>query len=74
MLKKISRMKAHHQIIFSIIIGVAVISFWRGIWELQDIYLFPNNYELSLWSSVIIGIGILIATHYVTKEFNVKQR
>ncbi|MBI4159489.1 hypothetical protein HY500_04520 [Candidatus Woesearchaeota archaeon] len=43
MLKKISRMKTHHQIIFSIMIGVAVISFWRGVWELQDIYLFPNN-------------------------------
>ena len=71
MLRKISQMRGHHQIMFAIIIGIAVISFWRGVWELQGLYLFPTNYELSLWSSVFVGIGILILTHYITKEFNV---
>ena len=71
MFKKISQMGGHHQVIFAIIIGVAVISFWRGVWELQGLYLFPTNHELSLWSSVFMGVGILILTQYITKEFKV---
>jgi quinol-cytochrome oxidoreductase complex cytochrome b subunit len=68
MLKKISKMKSKHQIIFAIIVGFAVISFWRGVWGLMDEYLLPNNYTLSLWISVILGVVILILTGYATKE------
>jgi hypothetical protein len=31
----------------------------------MDIYLIPGNYEMSLWSSLALGLGILIAAHYV---------
>lgn len=68
MLKKISKMKSKHQIIFAIIVGFAVISFWRGVWGLMDEYLLPNNYISSLWISVILGVVILILTGYATKE------
>lgn len=68
MFKKISQMESKHQTFFAIIIAFAVISFWRGIWGLMDIYLLPKNHELSLWSSLILGIAILTATHYATKE------
>ncbi len=68
MFKRISRMKSKHQILFAILVAFAVISFWRGIWGLMDEYLFPNNYQLSLWVSVILGIIILIVTNYATKE------
>lgn len=68
MYKKISKMKSKHQIIFAIMIAFAVISFWRGIWGLMDEYLFPYNYRLSLWTSLILGVLILIATHYTAKE------
>lgn len=51
-----------YKILFAILIAFAVVSFWRGIWGLMDLYLFPNNYELSLISSVLIGILILILT------------
>lgn len=68
MFKEISKMKSKHQIFFAIVIAFAVISFWRGIWGLMDEYLFPNNYQLSLWISLIVGLSILIGTHYVAKE------
>jgi len=68
MIKKISKMKSHHQLLFAIIIGFAVISFWRGVWGLSDEYLLPGNYRLSLWVSVFVGILILIFTHRATKE------
>ncbi|MCK5322028.1 MAG: hypothetical protein KAJ47_02085 [Candidatus Aenigmarchaeota archaeon] len=68
MLKRISKMKSKHQILFAILIAFAVVSFWRGVWGLMDEYLFPNNYQLSLWISLILGILILIVTNYATKE------
>jgi len=68
MFGKIKSMKPWKQISFAILIAFAVISFWRGIWGLLDEYLFPSSMELSLWISVLIGLVILIVTHYTTKE------
>lgn len=68
MINTFAQMKRKHQVIFAIIIAFAVISFWRGVWGLMDEYLFPNHYQLSLWISVILGVAILIATGYASKE------
>ena len=68
MFKKIKAMKSPHQVFFALLIGFAVISFWRAIWGLWDIYVFPENYELSLWISLILSLLILIPTHYIVKE------
>ena len=67
-LSKFSKVKTRHQLFFAILIVFAVIAVWRGFWGLMDIYLFPNNYELSLWISLIVGILILAYTHYAVKE------
>ena len=61
-------MGSFKQILFALLIGFAVISFWRGVWGLLDIYLLPNNQSASFWISIIIGIVILTATHYSVKE------
>jgi len=50
------------------LIGLSVVAFWRGAWGIMDTYLFPNNYELSSWVSILIGLIILYFTHYWTKE------
>ena len=68
MLKKFSKLKTKHQLILSIIVAFAVVSFWRGVWGLMDEFLFPDNYQLSLWTSVLLGLVILTATGYATKE------
>ncbi len=68
MLKKFIELKSRHQLIVSVLVAFAVISFWRGIWGLMDQHLFPENYVLSLWISVILGLAILIGTGYATKE------
>lgn len=68
MLSNISKLGARHQTIFAVVIALAVISFWRGVWGLMDIYLFPESAEMSFLVSILIGLGILAATHYVTKE------
>jgi len=64
------------KIIYAIIIGFAVISFWRGVWGLWDVYVFPRNYTtcfprsypISLWISVIVGLAILLLTHKIMRE------
>ena len=68
MLKKLSKMKTHHQVLFAVIIAFAVISFWRGIWGLMDVYLFPEHLPLSFSASFLLGLVILVVTHYAAKE------
>lgn len=35
-----------------------VVGFWRGLWEILDIYLFPKHPSASGWTS--FGIGIIL--------------
>jgi len=65
---KFKQMGSFKQILFALLIGFAVVSFWRGVWGLLDLYLLPNNQAASLWISIIIGVVILKATHYAVKE------
>ena len=66
MFDKFNKMKTHHQTVFAILILFAIISFWRGLQGLMDIYLYPGNRELSLWVSIFLGLIILIGCHYAT--------
>lgn len=70
MFRRIKKLKPFKQALFTLMIGFAVVSFWRGAWGLMDIYIYiyPNNYELSSWISIVIGLFILAITHYWTKE------
>ena len=56
------------RISYALLIAFAVISFWRGLWGLWDIYIFPNNYQLSLWISLAVGIIILYLTRNIVKQ------
>ena len=61
------KLKNNH-LILALIIGTAVISVWRGIWNLLDLYLYPSDIVMSSIISIIVGLGILIVTHQVAKE------
>jgi hypothetical protein len=60
---KISR----YPIFFALVGGVAIVQFWRGVWQLTD-YLFLNYLALPIegfWSnviSIIIGTSLLLVT------------
>ncbi|XP_069117795.1 uncharacterized protein [Argopecten irradians] len=41
------------------IVSPLVVCFWRGTWELMDVYLFPDDFELTAWISVAIGNAII---------------
>ncbi len=71
MAKKIKRLKKSRKnahIYFALLIGIAVVSFWRGAWGLMDLYLFPDNPSLSFVVSLVVGLSILISTHYLIRE------
>lgn len=42
-----------------IVVVVAIIAFWRGIWGLLDVILFPSSPMLSYVSSITIGALVL---------------
>uniref|UniRef100_A0A1L8D9T0 Putative conserved plasma membrane protein n=1 Tax=Nyssomyia neivai TaxID=330878 RepID=A0A1L8D9T0_9DIPT len=50
-------------ILSTLVVGPLVISYWRGTWNLMDLYLFPNDKILSASASLGIGVvGHLICT------------
>ena len=44
-----------------IILIVAIVCVWRGVWGLLDLYLIPESPDMSFIISVIIGFIILLA-------------
>ena len=52
----------------AIYIAAGLIAFWRGVWGLLDMYLFPDNLTASYSISVIVGILILVSTHHAIGE------
>ncbi len=46
-------------IVVASVVGFAVVSFWRGVWYLWDIFVFFESKLYSALASVITGIIIL---------------
>lgn len=51
-----------------IIVVVAIIAFWRGMWGLLDVVLFPNSPMLSYLSSILIGALVLYLDGFSLKD------
>lgn len=56
------------KILYTVIIAFAIVSFWRGVWGLMDLYFFPNNLPLSFSVSILIGILILYLTKHLIDD------
>lgn len=50
----------------------AVVMIWRWVWELLDIYLFPNNRVVSLMIWMIIWIFLLFVDNEKLDELDEK--
>lgn len=57
--------RSFRHIFYILLIAFAIVSFWRGIWQLSDLYLFPDNPLLSNLISLIMGILILYLTKHM---------
>lgn len=58
------------EVFFEIVILLASVPIFRGIWYLLDEYLLPNDKHSSAIVSVVIGIALLFAILYY---FNTKK-
>ncbi len=65
---KFKRLEKEHSNISKILIGIAIVLFWRGTWILCDLYLFPNNPPLSGLISIFIALLILYLMNFDLKE------
>jgi len=62
MAKKRRYISHFRKTIYTILIAFAIISFWRGVWGLMDLYLIPESHAISFLISIFIGILILSQT------------
>ncbi len=51
-----------------VVASLAIVGFWRGVWGLMDLYLFPENPSLSLATSIGIGLVIMIIIAFYRKR------
>ena len=49
-----------HPVFDTILVATAVVLFWRGIWGILDLYLFPDNESASFAISTLLGILFLL--------------
>ena len=54
-------------IILYLVAVVAVVAMWRALWQLMDIYLWPENPKRSNFASFIIGFAIIVVVLYLIK-------
>lgn len=64
--KKLRKNKSSNLNIF--IICTAVIMVWRWVWNIIDMYVFPNNYLFSCIFCVVVWIAILFIDDWKIDE------
>jgi hypothetical protein len=52
-------LKARYPLVSWVVVIVAIIMLWRGVWGLLDLYLFPGSPTLSHIVSLLLGILVL---------------
>ena len=64
MVKTFSKLKKHHQLLFSLIIMSGLVCLWRGMWGLLDLYFFAADPTTSFALSIVLGCAVIVVTHY----------
>ena len=61
LLKKFKNFKKNHRSNVNILIEcVAIIMIWRGVWDLLEMYVLPENQLVSNITCIIVGIIVLL--------------
>ena len=63
--KKIGRFR---KLVLALVVGLAIVAFWRGAWQLMDLFVFPENQLLSNVISLVAGFLVLVLMHRAIKE------
>jgi len=63
------RKKAQRRLVFkALLVGLGVVLFWRGTWNLLDHLIFPQQPIFSALVSLIIGLVILFFSNKLIDE------
>ncbi len=66
-LEKAYKTSKEKSFLYLFVTGIAIVTFWRGVWGLQDIFLFPGNPAVSYMFSFVIG-GLIL--YFNDRKFN----
>lgn len=66
--KRYRRFKRKHKVLHILLVALAVVMFWRGVWGILDTYFFPGNTLASYLSSIVIAFVILYFDDFHLKE------
>jgi Fuseless len=64
----VSRLKLEHPTANAILVIVAIIMLWRGVWELLNLYLFPGSPTFSNLLTIALGALILRLDNFSLKD------
>lgn len=59
MLERLLKKADFFDVLIVLVASLAIVGFWRGMWNLMDKFLFPGNFILSQVVSIVVGIIIL---------------
>ncbi len=59
MLERLIKKTTLTDVLIILISAIAIVSIWRGVWNLMDLYLMPENFVISQIASIMFGILIL---------------
>ena len=51
---------SHYPMIYALVGGVGIVSFWRGVWETSDLLGIPSQASLVFGSLIMMSVGILV--------------
>jgi Fuseless len=64
----VTRLKQEYPTANAIVVIFAIIMLWRGVWELLNLYLFPNSPTFSNLFSLALGALILHLDNFSLKD------
>lgn len=67
-LRKMRRWEKKHPVLNALIVLIAIVLLWRGVWGLLDAYFFPNNPLLSYGVGSLVGILMLLLDDFELNE------
>jgi len=70
--KKLKRLRKKRSNMNILLTTAAVVMIWRWVWELLDLYLFPNNRLVSLIIWIIIWVFLLFVDNEELDELDEK--
>jgi hypothetical protein len=59
---KFRQLKDHHKFIFTLLVSIGIVAFWRGAWLIMDLAFFPHNEWISGIFSILLGLTVLAAS------------